>query len=98
MTPKLWRLYAMIWIPFLTVMILAIQADALVHGHFSISVAAGSLFNLLPAALLLALVWPFTGYLERSTPLRIIAVHFVTAIAFTVCWQMIVHLTLVLVH
>ena len=89
MNRRMWQLYALAWVPFITVIVLASQLADLAQGSFSFAVALRTAASMTPAALMLALVWPLTGYLERSgrSAGAIIAIHAAASVLFTAAWQ-----------
>jgi signal transduction histidine kinase len=100
MTRRMWQLYAAAWLPFIGILVLASQVDGLLKGHFDPVLALQTALAMIPAVLVHALVWPFTGYLERSAlrPAAVIAIHVVAAILFTLAWQSAVYAILHLLH
>ncbi|MES2296605.1 MAG: histidine kinase [Pseudomonadota bacterium] len=100
MTRRMWQLYAAAWLPFILVLVLATQAEAVMKGHFDPMLALQTALGMIPAVLVHVLVWPFSGYLERSA-LRagaVIAVHVVASVLFTITWMGIVYGVLSLLH
>lgn len=91
---RFWLLYAAGWVPLLLLYAVATRFDDLLNGNFSVATA---LFNaahtLGPAPLLLTLVWPLTGYLERGVrgPLFSVTLHTVTAILFVAVWHAVIY-------
>ncbi|HWW03992.1 sensor histidine kinase [Collimonas sp.] len=87
MSRRIWPLYLAAWIPVFLFYSIGTQGDALFHGQFNLG---QGLFNaacvLGPAILLLSLLWPLTGYLERvgRSPAALVGVHFASAILFSV--------------
>jgi len=64
-TSRMWRFYASGWMIYLMLLSLATQLDNLQQGHFSWR-AASDVFWSAPQGLLLVLVWPLGGWLERK--------------------------------
>ncbi|MCC2973377.1 sensor histidine kinase [Massilia sp. IC2-476] len=85
----MWRIYALVWLAYAVFLAVADQLDNVSGGRFDLPRFALTIVSLIPSALLLALVWPLTGWLERreySLP-RILSIHIAAAIAFAVLAQ-----------
>jgi sensor histidine kinase YesM len=82
-TSRMWRLYACGWLAYLTLLVVALQADDLRRGHFR-PAALMEIVWTVPHAIVLAALWPISGWIERrrfTTP-RAAAVHVAGALAF----------------
>lgn len=66
-TARLWCVYTGGWIAYLILIGLGLEADELWHGHFSLAAMAPAIWSI-PQALVLALLWPLSGWLERKRP------------------------------
>jgi sensor histidine kinase YesM len=64
-TGRMWRLYALGWLAYLCLLILALQVDDLRAGRFNWAVIGQAMWTA-PQACLLALLWPLSGWLERK--------------------------------
>ncbi len=85
--PKLLRLYLLIWAPIFLVHMVAVQTDGQLNRSFDplVALVAGAR-NLGPQFLLLLLLWPLTGWMERrgfSAVVQVL-VHLVLALCFAV--------------
>ncbi len=73
-----WRIYLLAWLPIALVYMVAVETDGIWTRGFNLASAAhGTLRNLGPQFLLILLLWPATGWMERerfSLP-RQVAVH-----------------------
>jgi sensor histidine kinase YesM len=85
----MWRIYILGWLVYAVFLSLADQLDRLTGGGFDTGRALITFTSLLPSALLLALVWPLTGYLgRRSYRLSVIlGIHAMMAIVFALASQ-----------
>jgi signal transduction histidine kinase len=95
---RFWFLYAVGWVPMMLFYAVATQGNAVVRGELQIwSALFGAFWALGPAPVLLALVWPLTGWLERIRNknahglLIVIAAHTVAAIVFTTTWHLSIY-------
>jgi signal transduction histidine kinase len=82
--------YLLAWLPLGLVYLVATETDGSLFGRFDLLAALrGTARNLGPAVLLLALAWPFTGWLERRGCglVRTVALHFAVAAIFAWAWQ-----------
>lgn len=61
---RMWRLYAVGWLTYLGILFFAVQLDDLRQGHFNWRNSGDVLWST-PQALVLALVWPLSGWMER---------------------------------
>jgi hypothetical protein len=80
----MWRIYACAWVCYGVIVGFASQLDGLSEGHFEWMSALKSAWMVAPSALMLTLVWPLTGYLERSALARgaDAAIHATAALAY----------------
>lgn len=85
----MWRIYIAVWLAYAVFLAVADQLDNVAGGRFDAGRFALTIAGLVPSALLLALVWPLTGWLERRgyRLARILAVHVVAAMAFAIVAQ-----------
>lgn len=87
MSRRIWPLYLAAWLPVFLFYSFATQSDDLFHGHFKLVqglLSAGCIVG--PAAPVLFLLWPLSGYLERihCKPAALAGIHIGSAIIFTV--------------
>jgi signal transduction histidine kinase len=84
----MWRAYAWAWLAYVVVVTLANQLDGLSAWHFDWSLALESGVGTVGQGLLLALVWPLTGRLERGRhrPAATASIHAGMALAFGAAW------------
>lgn len=90
---RFWLLYAAGWVPLILFYAAATQGNAVFKGELQILDALfGAAWSLGPAPLLLALVWPFTGWLDKrnSGPLPAVMFHTLGAVLFVVIWHAII--------
>jgi len=75
-TARMWRLYASGWIMYLVLLALATQLDNLQHGRFDWHRTSDVLWSA-PQSLMLALIWPLGGWLERRklAPVTVFLCH-----------------------
>ncbi|MGH8855804.1 MAG: sensor histidine kinase [Telluria sp.] len=85
----MWRIYTVIWLAYAVFLSLADQLDLLAAGRFDAGRAALTFGSLAPSAILLALVWPLTGVLERRRCrlAAVIAIHAMLAPVFAFAAQ-----------
>jgi signal transduction histidine kinase len=92
---KLWLWYSLGWLPLLVIYMIAGETDGNLANGINIVQALGfALRGIFPAVILLTLVWPLTGWMERnnfSAP-RTLANHAAMAIIFAVTWKLSVYL------
>lgn len=79
-----WRIYIVGWIVYILLVAFVIQIDNVLAARFDWWLAFQSGWSTVPPALMLALVWPLTGLLERrgSRLPAVIGVHACGALAF----------------
>src|SRR5690242_8600665 len=63
-TGRMWRLYALGWLVYLSILFFAVQLDDLRQGHFNWRNSGDVLWST-PQGFVLALVWPLSGWIER---------------------------------
>lgn len=85
----MWRIYVLVWLAYAIFLAVADQIDNVSGGRFDLPRFALTMVSLVPSALLLAMVWPLTGWLERRSYrlARILMVHTGAAAAFAVIAQ-----------
>ncbi|TFW29428.1 sensor histidine kinase [Massilia horti] len=64
--PRGWRIYVTGWLTYMAIVAFIIQIDAVLAKHFDWWQALQSMWSTALPALLLSLLWPVTGYLERK--------------------------------
>jgi hypothetical protein len=79
-----WRIYIAGWLIYMVIVAFLIQIDHIFAARFSWKLALTSMWSTVPPALLLGLVWPVTGYLERkgNRRLALIGVHVLLGLSF----------------
>lgn len=88
----MWRIYIGAWVVYVILVGLVVQADELAAGRFDPMLIAYSFVTTGSGGVLLALVWPLTGWMERrglSTGARL-AIHLAGAVAFAVFAHLII--------
>lgn len=88
----MWRIYIGAWIAYVVLVGLVVQADELAAGQFDPMLIAYAFVTTGSGGVLLALVWPLTGWMERrslATGARL-AIHLAGAIAFAVFAHLII--------
>jgi signal transduction histidine kinase len=72
-----WRVYIIGWLIYIVIVAFVVQIDNVLAAHFDWWLALQSGWSTVPPALVLALVWPLTGQLERKGVRRtaLIGVH-----------------------
>jgi sensor histidine kinase YesM len=63
----MWRLYACSWFAYLCLLMMALQLDDLRAGRFNWDVIGQAIW-IVPQAIILATLWPLSGWLERKRP------------------------------
>ena len=63
---KMWQIYGLAWVAYGCLISIVLQIDDVTHGHFNLSDALIAFGSTLLSPLLLALIWPLSGYLGRS--------------------------------
>lgn len=81
MMRKFWKMYAFGWLIYGFVLGLAIQLEDLIQGNFNLTSVFSVMRSLIPAALLLTLVWPLTLAMGRRkvTAVNRALIHFAGA-------------------
>lgn len=79
----MWRFYVSGWTLYLVLLTFTMQLENLRHGHFDWHSATDLLWSA-PQAVILALVWPLGGWLERRRlpPLAVFMAHAAGALAY----------------
>lgn len=85
----MWRLYIAAWMTYGVFLSFADQLDWAMEGRFDAGRWLLTFASLLPSAILLALAWPLTGFIERRRYrlAGVIGIHLPTAFAFSVMSQ-----------
>ncbi|MES2049353.1 MAG: histidine kinase [Pseudomonadota bacterium] len=83
---RMWQIYGLAWVVYACLIAIVLQIDDVTNGRFNFADVLLVFVSILPAPLLLSLVWPLTGYLERNqAPTgRMVSMHLVGALAFSV--------------
>jgi hypothetical protein len=71
-TARMWRLYGCSWFAYLCLLTMALQLEDLRAGRFNWD-AAGQAIWVIPQALILTVLWPLSGWLERKRPPPVLA-------------------------
>lgn len=82
----MWRLYIGAWLAYIFLISLVVQADDLVAGRFDPAMLSYAFLSIAPTAVLVALAWPLTGWLERrgTRAGAQVAIHAAAALGFAV--------------
>ena len=82
---RMWQIYGLAWVAYGCLISIVVQIEDVTHGHFNFSDALIAFGGTLLSPLLLALIWPLSGYLERSNAhtSKIVWVHLVGALLFS---------------
>jgi signal transduction histidine kinase len=89
---RFWLLYAAGWVPLVLFYAVATQGNAFLRGELQVFPALfGALWGLGPAPVLLTLVWPLTGFIERRRlpALPSVAIHTMAAVLFVLTWLLL---------
>jgi signal transduction histidine kinase len=78
----MWRIYALGWIAYALFVGVADQFEKVAGGAFDLGLAVLTALSLLPSALLLALAWPLTGWIEGRRLPTIVAIHASASVVF----------------
>ncbi|MBI3283813.1 MAG: histidine kinase [Burkholderiales bacterium] len=83
----MWQFYVLAWVAYSLLIGCVVQIDGLSKGQFDLHTILLSEVSTAPAALMLALLWPLTGYLEGKPlrPLAIAALHLMLSLVFGLC-------------
>jgi hypothetical protein len=87
---KVWQTYLLGWIPIFCIYAVATNNDWDFSKGFQFWDALhGAAWGLGPAILLLASLWPITGWMDRHgfSPLRMVANHMALSVIFAVAWH-----------
>lgn len=89
---RMWFYYSLAWITYSVLIVFVVQIDGLSKGEFDVNIAWMSAMNTLPAAVMLAFIWPLTGFTERKGyhALTIACIHLILAIVFGFGWHFLV--------
>lgn len=82
---KMWQIYALAWMAYAGLISIVVQIDNVTHGHFNVRDALIAFGGTLLSPLLLSLIWPISGYLERShaRTAKIVGIHLLGALLFS---------------
>jgi hypothetical protein len=82
-TKRMWRVYGFAWLAYLIVIMFASQIDAIQAGRFNWQRGSEVAWST-PPALVLALLWPLSGYVERKRlgPGRVLGFHALGALGY----------------
>jgi signal transduction histidine kinase len=89
-----WRAYLLGWVPLATVYMVASETDGdWLRGFNLWSAVYGTTRNLGPAFVLLIIVWPYSGWMERRGfgPLRLVLNHAGMALVFSWTWHALIY-------
>lgn len=83
---KMWKIYSLGWIAYAGLIAVVVQIEDVTRGKFSFAEAFSAFASTLPAPLMLALIWPLSGYLERRRAAagQVVGIHVAAALAFGV--------------
>lgn len=81
---RMWYFYILAWVIYSILIGFVIQIDGLSKGQFELKLVLYSEINTLPAAMMLALIWPLTAYIERKglRPFAIVLIHLALSMVF----------------
>lgn len=88
----MWRIYTGAWIAYVVLVGMVVQADELATGRFDPMLIAYAFVTTGSGGVLLALVWPLTGWMERrtlATGTRL-AIHLAGALVFAIVAHLII--------
>ena len=87
----MWRHYICIWLVYIALISVVLQAETLLTGRFDPEVIVYAFLSITPGAAVLSLVWPLTGWVERrGVGLALCcALHLVAAVAFAFATHMV---------
>lgn len=82
---KMWQIYGLAWLVYACMVSIVLQIDDVTHGHFNFRNALIAFGGTLLFPLLLSLIWPLSGYLERSHAHtgKIVGIHLFGALLFS---------------
>jgi signal transduction histidine kinase len=87
---KLWKTYFLGWIPLFLIYAIATNNDwDFSKGFNFLDALFGATWGIGPAVLLLTLLWPITGWMERQnmSALRMVLNHVAIAVLFSIAWH-----------
>jgi sensor histidine kinase YesM len=90
---RFWFLYAAGWVPLVLLYAVATQGNAVFNGELRVGAALiGAAWSLATAPILLTLVWPLTGWLDKRHGRLLFAVmiHTMVALIFVMAWHVII--------
>ena len=83
------RIYSLAWLPLLLIYLVAVENDGVWERGFNLwSALHGTLRNMGPQFLLLLVLWPATGWMERRrlSATQQVAAHVLLAVLFVLVW------------
>jgi hypothetical protein len=91
-----WPIYVGAWLAYAVVLAIAFQLDKVAQGHFNPQLTLEASMVTLPPALILALTWPLTGFIDRRTTrlASAIGIHAMAALAFAIASHLLLLLLL----
>ena len=94
--PLMWRIYIGLWLAYVLLVALVVQADQIMAGRFDPSMVFYSLCTTGPPGVVLALLWPLTGWMD-ARGLRGAArfgLHLALALGFGLCTHLLLVATM----
>lgn len=84
---RMWQIYGVAWFIYTLLISFVIQLENIERGKFIFEKVLMAFTSNIPFALMLALVWPLSGYLERSgaSTRRVADMHFAAAMLVGIC-------------
>lgn len=91
---RMWLFYTLAWLTYSILIGFVIQIDGLSKAQFDFKLALTSEISTVPAALMLAFIWPLTGLIERKgyKPFTIASIHVLLSLVFGIFWHLLVSL------
>lgn len=82
---RMWQIYGLAWVAYGAMISIVLQIDDVTHGHFNFRDALIAFGGTLLFPLVLSLIWPLSGYLERShaRTAKIVGIHLLGALLFS---------------
>lgn len=82
---KMWQIYGLAWLAYACMIAIVLQIDDVSRGHFNFRDALIAFGGTLLFPMLLSLVWPLSGYLERShaRTAKLVGIHLFGALLFS---------------
>lgn len=82
---KMWQIYGLAWVAYACMISIVLQIDEVSRGHFNFRDALIAFGGTLLSPLLLSLIWPLSGYLERTHARtgKIVGIHLLGALLFS---------------